>query len=36
MALEVELQRRVEAGLEQMLGIRFVAPEYATAPRSMT
>ncbi|MFJ9679339.1 hypothetical protein ACIRP2_14885 [Streptomyces sp. NPDC101194] len=30
--LEVELQRRVEAGLEQMLGIRFVASEYATGP----
>ncbi|GGT26107.1 DUF5655 domain-containing protein [Streptomyces purpureus] len=31
-ALEVELQRRVEAGLEQMLGIRFVVSEYATGP----
>ncbi|MFE7577517.1 DUF5655 domain-containing protein [Streptomyces sp. NPDC057521] len=31
-ALEVELQRRVEAGLEQMLGIRFLASEYATGP----
>lgn len=31
-ALEVELQQRVEAGLEQMLGIRFVASEYATGP----
>ncbi|MET8740771.1 DUF5655 domain-containing protein [Streptomyces sp. NPDC004728] len=31
-ALEVELQRRVEAGLEQMFGIRFVASEYATGP----
>ncbi|MFE2236946.1 DUF5655 domain-containing protein [Streptomyces sp. NPDC059442] len=31
-ALEVELQRRVEAGLQQMLGIRFVASEYATGP----
>ncbi|MFE4695361.1 hypothetical protein ACFRH6_35590 [Streptomyces sp. NPDC056749] len=31
-ALEVELQRRVESGLEQMLGIRFVASEYATGP----
>ncbi|WP_198676892.1 DUF5655 domain-containing protein [Streptomyces atratus] len=31
-ALEVELQRRVEAGLEQTLGIRFVASEYATGP----
>nr|WP_030882217.1 DUF5655 domain-containing protein [Streptomyces sp. NRRL B-24051] len=30
--LEVELQRRVEAGLEQMLGTRFVASEYATGP----
>ncbi|MGW2655652.1 hypothetical protein ACWC1D_18640 [Streptomyces sp. NPDC001478] len=32
MALEVDLQRRVEAGLEQMLGIRFLASEYATGP----
>ncbi|MGV9318173.1 DUF5655 domain-containing protein [Streptomyces sp. NPDC003660] len=31
-ALEVELQRRVEAGLERMLGIRFLASEYATGP----
>lgn len=31
-ALEVELQRRVEAGLEQMLGIRFLASEYSTGP----
>ncbi|GAB3177184.1 hypothetical protein GCM10027162_26610 [Streptomyces incanus] len=31
-ALEVQLQRRVEAGLEQMLGIRFLASEYATGP----
>ncbi|MFE3939396.1 hypothetical protein ACFXPJ_37975, partial [Streptomyces goshikiensis] len=31
-ALEVELQRRVEAGLEQMLGIRFLASEYPTGP----
>ncbi|WP_327417155.1 endonuclease NucS domain-containing protein [Streptomyces sp. NBC_01233] len=31
-ALEVELQRRVEAGLEQRLGIRLVASEYATGP----
>ena len=30
--LEVELQRRVEAGLEQMLGIRFLASEYPTGP----
>ncbi|MEU6172708.1 DUF5655 domain-containing protein [Streptantibioticus parmotrematis] len=31
-ALEVELQRRVEAGLEAMLGIRFQASEYPTGP----
>ncbi|MFD3590995.1 DUF5655 domain-containing protein [Streptomyces sp. NPDC058683] len=31
-ALEVELQRRVEAGLEQMLSIRFLASEYPTGP----
>ncbi|MEU0403109.1 hypothetical protein ABZ318_23305 [Streptomyces sp. NPDC006197] len=31
-ALGVELQRRVEAGLEQMLGIRFLASEYSTGP----
>lgn len=31
-ALEVELQRRVEAGMESMLGIRFLASEYATGP----
>lgn len=31
-SLEVELQRRVEAGLEQMLGIRFLASEYPTGP----
>ncbi|MEU3051706.1 DUF5655 domain-containing protein [Streptomyces griseus] len=31
-ALEVELQRRVEAGLEQMLGIQFLASEYPTGP----
>ncbi|MFF5962828.1 DUF5655 domain-containing protein [Streptomyces collinus] len=31
-ALEVELQRRVEAGLEQMLGVRFLASEYQTGP----
>lgn len=30
--LEVELQRRVEAGLEQMLGVRFLASEYQTGP----
>ncbi|MFD5563403.1 hypothetical protein [Kitasatospora griseola] len=31
-ALEVELQRRVEVGMEQMLGIRFLASEYLTGP----
>ncbi|MDO0912877.1 DUF5655 domain-containing protein [Streptomyces sp. DT2A-34] len=31
-ALEVELQRRVEAGMGQMLGIRFLASEYPTGP----
>lgn len=31
-ALEVELQRRIEAGMGQMLGIRFVASEYPTGP----
>ncbi|MFG2504599.1 DUF5655 domain-containing protein [Streptomyces rubiginosohelvolus] len=31
-ALEVDLQRRVEAGLEHMLGIRFLASEYPTGP----
>ncbi|AEW95117.1 MULTISPECIES: DUF5655 domain-containing protein [Streptomycetaceae] len=31
-ALEVELQRRVEASLEAMLGIRFLASEYPTGP----
>lgn len=31
-ALEVELQRRVEAGLEVMLGVRFLASEYPTGP----
>ncbi|MFJ1717339.1 DUF5655 domain-containing protein [Streptomyces sp. NPDC088260] len=31
-ALEVELQQRVEAGLESMLGIRFLASEYPTGP----
>lgn len=31
-ALEVELQRRVEVGLEAMLGIRFLASEYPTGP----
>lgn len=31
-AFEVELQRRVEAGLEAMLGIRFLASEYPTGP----
>ncbi len=32
MALEVELQRRIEAGMEAMLGIRFLASEYPTGP----
>ncbi|WP_042419802.1 DUF5655 domain-containing protein [Streptacidiphilus anmyonensis] len=31
-ALEVELQRRIEAGMESMLGIRFLASEYPTGP----
>lgn len=31
-ALEVELQRRIEASMEAMLGIRFVASEYPTGP----
>ncbi|WP_348652285.1 DUF5655 domain-containing protein [Streptomyces sp. 71268] len=31
-ALEVDLQRRVEAGLEAMLGVRFLASEYPTGP----
>ncbi|MFH9734413.1 DUF5655 domain-containing protein [Streptomyces sp. NPDC017260] len=31
-ALEVELQRRIEAGMEDMLGIRFLASEYPTGP----
>ncbi|MFJ6944179.1 hypothetical protein ACISU4_05905 [Streptomyces wuyuanensis] len=31
-ALEVELQRRVEAGLVQMLGVRRLASEYQTGP----
>ncbi|SCD64322.1 hypothetical protein GA0115237_103540 [Streptomyces sp. ScaeMP-6W] len=30
--LEVELQRRVEVGMEAMLGIRFLASEYPTGP----
>ncbi|MER6399542.1 hypothetical protein ABT263_26375 [Kitasatospora sp. NPDC001603] len=30
--LEVQLQRRVEAGMERMLGIRFLASEYSTGP----
>lgn len=30
--LEVELQRRIEAGMESMLGIRFLASEYPTGP----
>ncbi|MFF9150159.1 hypothetical protein ACF1BN_35475 [Streptomyces sp. NPDC014861] len=32
MALEVELQRRVEASLKQMLGVRSLASEHATGP----
>ncbi|MFB7271259.1 hypothetical protein [Streptomyces sp. NPDC056244] len=31
-ALEAQLQRRVEAGMEAMLGIRFLASEYPTGP----
>jgi len=31
-ALEVELQRRIEASMEAMLGIRFLASEYPTGP----
>lgn len=31
-ALEVQLQRRVETGMEAMLGIRFLASEYPTGP----
>lgn len=31
-ALEVELQRRIEVGMEAMLGIRFLASEYPTGP----
>jgi RecB family endonuclease NucS len=31
-ALEVELQRRVEAGMGAMLGVRFLASEYPTGP----
>ncbi|MET8539922.1 DUF5655 domain-containing protein [Kitasatospora sp. NPDC004799] len=31
-AREQELQRRVEAALEPMLGVRFLATEYATGP----
>jgi hypothetical protein len=31
-ALEVELQRRVEAGMEPKLSIRFLASEYPTGP----
>ncbi|MER5364423.1 DUF5655 domain-containing protein [Streptomyces sp. NPDC002722] len=31
-ALEVELQRRIEASMETMLGIRFLASEYPTGP----
>ncbi|WLQ67631.1 hypothetical protein [Streptomyces glycanivorans] len=29
-AVEVELQRRIEASMEAMLGIRFLASEYPT------
>lgn len=32
MALAVELRRRVEVGMESMLGIRFLASEYPTGP----
>ncbi|MFD7966876.1 hypothetical protein ACFV5J_39455 [Streptomyces zaomyceticus] len=32
MALEVELQRRIEAGMEGMLGIRFLASKDRTRP----
>ncbi|MFD7896906.1 hypothetical protein [Streptomyces sp. NPDC059743] len=31
-ALEAELQRRIEADMEAMLGIRFLASEYPTGP----
>ncbi|MFF3069170.1 hypothetical protein [Kitasatospora sp. NPDC057936] len=31
-ALEVQLQRRVEASMEAMLGVRFLASEYPTGP----
>ncbi len=31
-ALEVELQRRIEANMEAMLGVRFLASEYPTGP----
>ncbi|WP_328879096.1 DUF5655 domain-containing protein [Streptomyces sp. NBC_00299] len=31
-ALEVELQRRIEANMEAMLGIRFLASDYPTGP----
>ncbi|GAB3177208.1 hypothetical protein [Streptomyces incanus] len=31
-ALEVQLQRRIEASMEAMLGIRFLASEYPTGP----
>lgn len=31
-ALDVELQRRIEAGMESMLGIRFLVSEYPTGP----
>lgn len=31
-ALEVELQRRIETGMESMLGVRFLASGYPTGP----
>ncbi|MEV7427032.1 hypothetical protein [Streptomyces sp. NPDC091212] len=30
--VEVEVERRIEAGTEPMLGIRFLASEYPTGP----
>jgi hypothetical protein len=30
--LEVQLQRRIEASMKAMLGIRFLASEYPTGP----
>ncbi|MFF3378077.1 hypothetical protein ACFYXF_34640 [Streptomyces sp. NPDC002680] len=32
LALEVKLQRRIEASMEAVLGIRFLASEYPTGP----